>query len=69
MPVSVISGYFIVGLIILLFIVGTGSLLLDSLLHKSVDTFPPQLEPEDNKSMGSYTVKFSDENDEISILC
>lgn len=67
---SVIAGYFIVGLIILLFIVGTGSLLIDSVFHKPMDTFPPQLEPEDNKVMASYTVRFSkDDDDDISILC
>lgn len=64
------TGYFIVGLIILLFIVGTGSLIIDSLLNKPMDMSPPNLEPEDTryKVSANHTIKFLEDGDELSIL-
>lgn len=64
------TGYFIVGCIILLFIVGTGSLIIDTLLNKPMDISPPNLEPEyaSTKAGASYTVTFLEEGDDLSIL-
>lgn len=64
------AGYFIVGCIILLFTVGTGSLIIDTLLNKPMDISPPNLEPEytSTKAEASYTVTFLEEGDELSIL-
>lgn len=55
-----VTGFFIVGLIILLFTLGSGSLLIDSFLNKSMDTFPPNLESENprDKAFANYTAKF-----------
>jgi hypothetical protein len=64
------AGYFIVGCIILLFTIGSGSLLMDSLLNKPMDISPPNLEPEyaSTKVSASYTVTFLKEKDDLSIL-
>lgn len=61
-------GIILIALIMLLFLFGTGSLLLDSLFNKSVDIKSQQLQ-DHHKSYGTYTVKFSSyDDDDMSII-
>lgn len=65
-------GFYSVGVIGLLFILGTGSLIVDTLLNSNIDTSPPQFEDKNNPntkvSATCSNIRFLGQDDDLSIL-